>query len=112
VYVVREDGSGLARDDGCGEIAAALTEVTPEDFEFSADGRSLKPSGRSLLIAEVDGSGVREVSSASRRQRGDGTQIAFRPPDGSVPFVGMTASTRTEGLVSLRSTPTGRSRTS
>jgi hypothetical protein len=89
VYVVRADGSGLTRvtAEAVG-LPRRVAEVTPEDFEFSADGRSLLiPAGGSLLIAEADGSGVREVSFGSLGMMAH--ESSFRPPDGSeILFVG------------------------
>jgi dipeptidyl aminopeptidase/acylaminoacyl peptidase len=89
VYVVRADGSDLTRvTTEPVSLASRRVETVAEDLDFSPDGRSLLiPALTGLVLAQVDGTGTREV-------RLDGIGVAayessFRPPDGSeILFVG------------------------
>lgn len=92
VYVARADGTGLTRvTTETVRLPRRAAEATPEDLEFAPDGRSLLiPTGSGLLIAEVDGSGVREVSLGRLGDSGLAVlESSFRPTDGSeILFVG------------------------
>jgi dipeptidyl aminopeptidase/acylaminoacyl peptidase len=92
VYVIGADGSGLTRvTTEAVHLPPRVRGVPPEDFEFSPDGRSLLiPTGGRLLVADLEGSGIREVSLGMLGASGVvARESSFRPPDGSeILFVG------------------------